>query len=79
LEFHGPLQIGADGGGVEGRIDLVGAGLLADDIDAATPERAQEANRNRRAAEARRGDHGAARHVRAPSKPSSGPSGHLLL
>ena len=65
--------------GVEGRIDIIGAGLEADDIDAAALERAQEAERDGRlaAAGARRGDHEGAGHC-APSGPSSGPSGHLL-
>ena len=63
--------------GVEGRIDIVGAGLQADHVDAAAPERAQKAERHRRLAAAgtRRGDHEGAGHA-AP--PSSGPSGHLL-
>ena len=49
---------------VEGRIDVIGAGLEADDIDAAAPERAQEAERDGRlaAAGARRGDHEGAGH-----------------
>ena len=54
--------------GVEGRIDVIGAGLEADHIDAAALERAQEAECRRRlaAAGARRGDHEPAGHC-APS------------
>ena len=53
--------------GVEGRIDVVGTRLEADDVDATAPERAQEAERHRRlaAAGARRGDHQAKGHSSA--------------
>ena len=55
-------------GGVKGGIDIVGAGLEADDVDAAAPERAQKAERRRRlaAAGAGRGDHEAAGQGQAP-------------
>ena len=53
--------------GMEGRVDIVGAGLEADHVDAAALERAQEAERHRRlaAARARRGDHEPAGHGQA--------------
>ena len=49
-------------GGMEGRIDIVGTGLEADDGEAPPPERAQEPERDRglAAAGAGRGDHEAA-------------------
>ncbi len=55
--------------GVEGRIDIVRAGLQADHVDAAPPERAQEPERNSRlaAARARRGDHEPAGHAIVPT------------
>ena len=40
---------------MEGRIDVIGAGLEADDVDAAALERAQETERDGRLAAAERG------------------------
>ena len=62
--------------GVEGRIDIIGAGLEADDVDAAALERAQEAERDGRlaAAGARRGDHEGAGHWRHPSGQNPAPA-----
>ena len=72
LGRHGPgIEIDAFAarrGGVKGRIDIIGAGLQADNVDPAPLERAQEAEgRGRFAATgAGRGDHEPARHGLPP-------------
>ena len=62
--------------GVKGRIDVVGAGLEADDIDAATLERAQEAERDGclAAAGTGRGDHEGASYWSDPTGQNPAPA-----